>query len=78
MLKAMIFFCTLQIRVSRAKHKVMRQLLPMTLIYPPVCLRSMVSNPDQNSDGICDLELTMDEEIKLYDLALPNKNGPSN
>ena len=41
-----------------AHYKVMKQLLPMTLVCHPTCLGSMVSNPDQMSDIICELEFS--------------------
>ena len=41
-----------------ADYKVMRQLLPMTLVCHSTCLGSMVSNPDQVSDIICELEFS--------------------
>ena len=42
--------------LNLADYKVMRQLLPMTLVCHPMCLGSMVSNPDRTSDSICELE----------------------
>ena len=51
-----------------ADYKVMRQLLPMTLVCHPTCLGSMVSNPDRTSEDICRtyfLALTMYEDIEL-------------
>ena len=38
--------------LNLADYKVMRQLLPMTLVCHPTCLGSMVSNPDWMSDII--------------------------
>ena len=38
--------------LNLADYKVMRQLLPMTLVCHPMCLGSMVSNPDRTSDII--------------------------
>ena len=42
--------------LNLADYKVMRQLLPMTLVCHPTCLRSMASNPERTSDIICELE----------------------
>ena len=42
--------------LNLADYKVMRQLLPMTLVCHSMCLGSMVSNPDCTSDIICKLE----------------------
>ena len=42
--------------LNLADYKVMRQLLPMTLICHPTCLGSMVLNPEWTSDIICELE----------------------
>ena len=52
--------------LNLADYKVMRQLLPMTLVCHPTCLGSMVSNPDRTSDIICGL--ATDEEIEPDDL----------
>ena len=41
--------------LNLADYKVMRQLLPMTLVCHPTCL---VSNPDRTSDIICELEFS--------------------
>ena len=46
--------------LNLADYKVMRQLLPMTL----VCLGSMVSNPDRTSDNICELEFSRLQRMK--------------
>ena len=50
--------------LNSADYKVMRQLLPMTLVCHPTFLGSMVLNPDRTSDIICELEFAMDEEIE--------------
>ena len=44
--------------LNLANYKVMRQLLPMTLICHPMCLGSMVSYPDRTSDNIRELEIS--------------------
>ena len=43
---------------------IMRQLLPMTLVCHPTCLGSMVLNPDQTSDIICELEFSCFQRMK--------------
>ena len=53
--------------LNLADCKVMRQLLPMMLVCHPMCLGSMVSNPDRTSDII---SLATDEKIELDDLSL--------
>ena len=45
-------------------YKVMRQLLPMTLVCHPTCLGSMVSNPDWTSDIICGPEFSRLQRMK--------------
>ena len=47
-----------------ADYKVMRQLLPMTLVCRPTCLGSMVSNSDWTSDIICELEFSRLQRMK--------------
>ena len=44
--------------LNLADYKVMRQLLPMTLVCRPTCLGSMVSNPERTSDIFCELEFS--------------------
>ena len=44
--------------LNLADYKVMRQLLPRTLLCHPTYLGSMVSNSDQVSDIICELEFS--------------------
>ena len=44
--------------LNLADYKVMRQLLPLTLVCHPTCLGSMVSNPNRMSDIICELEFS--------------------
>ena len=61
--------------LNLADCKVMRKLLPMYLSATPTCLGSMVSNPDQTSDVICDLEFSLlatDEEIEPDNLCTMN------
>ena len=41
-----------------ADYKVMKQLLPITLLCHPTCLGSMASNPDWTSDTIYELEFS--------------------
>ena len=51
--------------LNLADYKVMRQLLPMTLLVCyPTCLGSMVSNPDGTSDIICELEFSRLQRMK--------------
>ena len=50
--------------LNLADCKVIRQLLPMTLVCHPTCLGSMVSNPDRLSDVICDLEFSRLQKMK--------------
>ena len=47
-----------------ADYKVMRQLLPMTVVCHPTCLGSMVSNPDRTSDISCKLEFSRLQRMK--------------
>ena len=47
-----------------ADYKVMRQLLPMMLVCHPMCLGSMVSNPDRTSDIICELDFSHLQRMK--------------
>ena len=42
--------------LNLADYKVMRQLLPMTLVCHPMCLGSMVLNLDRTSNIICELD----------------------
>ena len=44
--------------LNLADFKVIRQLLPMTLVCHPTCMGCMVSNPDWTSDIICELEFS--------------------
>ena len=50
--------------LNLADYKVMRQLLPMTLVCHPTCLGSMVLNPDRTSGVICDLEFSRLQQMK--------------
>ena len=50
--------------LNLADFEVMRQLLPMTLIYHPTCLGSMVSNPDRMSDIFCEMEFSHLQRMK--------------
>ena len=50
--------------LNLADYKVIRQLLPMTLVRHPTCLGSMVSNPDRTSDIICGLEFSCLQRMK--------------
>jgi len=50
--------------LNLADYKVMRQLLPMTLVCHPTCLGSMVLNPDRMSDIICGLEFSRLQRMK--------------
>ena len=50
--------------LNLADYKVMRQLLPMTLVCHPTCLGSVVSIPDRTSDIICDLEFSRLQRMK--------------
>ena len=50
--------------LNLAGNKVMRQLLPMTLVCHPMCLGSMISNPDQTSDITCELEFSRLQRMK--------------
>ena len=47
-------------------YKVMRQLLPITHVYHPTCLGSMVSNPDRTSDITCESEFSCLPRMKKY------------
>ena len=50
--------------LNLADYKVMRQLLPMTLVCHLTCLGSMVLNPDRTSDIFCELELSHLHQMK--------------
>ena len=50
--------------LNLADSKVMRQLLPMTLVCHPTCLGRMVSNPDRTSDIICELKFSRMQRMK--------------
>ena len=50
--------------LNLADYKVMRQLLPMTLVCHPTCLGSMVLNPNRTSDIICELEFSRLQQMK--------------
>ena len=50
--------------LNLADYKVMRRLLPMTLVCHPMCLGSMVSNPDRTSDIICELDFSCLQRMK--------------
>ena len=50
--------------LNLAGYKVMRQLLPMTLVCHPTYLGSMVSNPNRTSDIICELEFSRKQRMK--------------
>ena len=57
--------------LNLADYRVMRQLLPMTLVCHPTCLGSMVSYPDRTSDIFCELEFSLlvtNKEIEPDDL----------
>ena len=54
--------------LNLADYKVMRQLLPMTLVCHPTCQGSIVSNPDRTSDIICELEFSRLQQMNKLSL----------
>ena len=56
--------------LNLADYKVMRQLLPMTLVCHPTYPGSMVSNPDRTFDIICGLEFSCLQRMKNKSLTI--------